>query len=83
MELDSSNTRNNVFSWIIFIIYLLLNIFIFVITYIKYHRGERIIFENISSNFGFLAKVYFPGNSVGNPKELFLKLEFRYCLLLY
>ena len=61
MELDSSNTRNNVFSWIIFLIYLLLNIFIFVITYIKYHRGE--IFLNYYSLEKYLFFVKFKGSS--------------------
>ena len=62
MELDSSNTRNNVFSWIIFLIYLLLNIFIFVITYIKYHRGER--FLNYYSFKKYLFFVKFKGEEV-------------------
>ena len=41
MELDSSNARNNVFSWVIFVIYLLLNVLIFAITYAKYYQGEK------------------------------------------
>ena len=74
MELDSSNARNNVFSWVIFVIYLLINVLIFAITYAKYYQGER---NKFKKNIYFKKYFFFENKSIlgehENPRELLLK----------